>query len=66
MGQKVEENLKQVDEKVSTNLEIGVYTIYDCVLKQFGARKMRCEPIIIYLIGHKKKQKRPWINQAGI
>lgn len=37
MVQKVENGLVEVADNVSSNLEIGVYTIYDCVLKQFGA-----------------------------
>ena len=37
MVQSVEKHLTEVADNVSSNLEIGVYTIYDCVLKQFGA-----------------------------
>lgn len=36
MSQKVEKGLVDVADKVSSNLEIGVYSIYDCVLKQFA------------------------------
>lgn len=33
----IEKTLVEGSENVSTNLEIGIYSIYDCVLRQFGA-----------------------------
>ena len=37
MTQTVEKKEIKAKENLKTNLIIGVYTIYDCVLKQFGA-----------------------------
>ena len=37
MTKTIEKIEKKANETLKTNLVIGVYTIYDCVLKQFGA-----------------------------
>lgn len=37
MTAKIEKTLVKEPVNVSSNLEIGIYSIYDCVLKQFGA-----------------------------